>query len=335
MDCLTKRVLVTGSSGFVGHHLVQYLLDHNYEVVGLDSLNRCGDSQRLVFLGHKNYTNVLHDLRVPLTDALLHKVGKVDTVFSVASDSSVATSVSNPVDVVTNNVQLVLNLLEACRKLRPNKFVHLSTDEVYGEVYGGQLHKESWTYYPSNPYSASKACQDNVLYAYWRTYGVPLVLVHCMNMFGVRQNHEKMVPKTIKYLSEGKTVQVYVSRGKVGSRVYLDCRNLASALHFVDTHVTPRTFSNSDELETPHKFNVAGSEPLSNLELVKKVAQVMNLSVYHVDTVESANVRPGYDRSYGLDDSLLRSLGWVPPYSLEEGLRHTVTWSLNNKEWLA
>lgn len=332
---MTKRVLVTGSSGFVGHHLVQYLLDHDYEVVGLDSLNRCGDSQRLVFLGHKNYTNVLHDLRVPLTDALLHKVGKVDTVFSVASDSSVATSVSNPVDVVTNNVQLVLNLLEACRKLRPSKFVHLSTDEVYGEAHGGVRHKEGWTYYPSNPYSASKACQDAVLFSYWRTYNVPLVLVHCANMFGPRQNPEKMVPKTVKYLLEGRTVQVYTSNGKVGERVYTDVRNLTDALIHVDNNVSPNVYSKLPTLEVPTKFNVSGGELVNNLELVKKVADVLNLSVYHVDTVSDNSVRPGYDRSYGLDDSLLRNTGWVPPYSLEDGLRYTVQWSKEHPEWLS
>jgi dTDP-glucose 4,6-dehydratase len=328
-----KRVLVTGSSGFVGHHLVEDLLNRGYEVIGIDSLTRKGDSQRLIFNDHPNYTNFKHDLRVQFSETLISKIGPIDTVFSIASDSSVATSVDYPDDIINNNVQLILSVLDFIRKVKPNKFIHLSTDEVYGEVFG-DLHKEGWNYHPSNPYSASKAAQDHIIFSYWRTYAIPVTIVHCANMFGKRQNPEKMIPKTISYLSQGKTIPVYTSGGKVGSRVYLDCRNLSDALIFIDQKINPVFYEKKNELENPTKFNIAGDESINNLDLIKKIADIMKISVYPIDTIDDSKVRPGYDRNYGLDDSLLRSLGWNPPFSFEEGLKNLVDWTLKNKEWI-
>jgi dTDP-glucose 4,6-dehydratase len=329
-----KRVLVTGSSGFVGHHLVEDLLNRGYEVVGVDSLTRKGDSQRLIFNDHYNYTNFKHDLRVPFSETLISKIGPIDTVFSIASDSSVATSVDYPDDIINNNVQLILSVLDFVRKVKPHKFIHLSTDEVYGEVFENDLHREGWEYHPSNPYSASKAAQDNIIFSYWRTYGIPATIVHCMNMFGKRQNPEKMIPKVISYLSQGKSIPVYTSGGKVGSRVYLDCRNLSDALIFIDNKIDPVFYEKKDFLETPLKFNVAGNDSIDNLELIKKIANIMNINVYPVDTIDDSKVRPGYDRKYGINDALLRSLGWIPPFSFEEGLKRLVNWTLKNKEWI-
>ena len=328
-----KRVLVTGSSGFVGHHLVEDLLNRGYEVIGIDSLTRKGDSQRLIFNNHPNYTNFKHDLRVTFSETLINKIGKIDTIFSIASDSSVATSVEYPDDIINNNVQLILSVLDLVRKIKPSKFIHLSTDEVYGEVWGN-LHKEGWEYHPSNPYSASKAAQDMIIFSYWRTYNVPAIMIHCMNMFGKRQNPEKMIPKTISYLSQAKTIPVYSSKGKIGSRVYLDCRNLSDALIFINEKVDPVLYEKKDHLEVPVKFNVAGNESINNLDLIQKIADIMKINVYPVDTVDDSKVRPGYDRNYGLDDSLLRSLGWIPPFSFEEGLKNLVDWTLQNKEWI-
>jgi dTDP-glucose 4,6-dehydratase len=328
-----KKVLVTGSSGFVGHHLVEDLLNRGYQVIGIDSLTRKGDSQRLIFNNHPNYTNFKHDLRVQFSETLINKIGHIDTIFSIASDSSVATSVDYPDDIINNNVQLILSILDLVRKIKPSKFIHLSTDEVYGEVFG-DLHKEGWDYHPSNPYSASKAAQDHIIFSYWRTYAIPVTIVHCANMFGKRQNPEKMIPKTISYLSQGKTIPVYTSGGKVGSRVYLDCRNLSDALIFIDQKINPVFYEKKNELETPIKFNVAGNESINNLDLIKKIADIMKISVYPIDTIDDSKVRPGYERNYGLDDSLLRSLGWNPPFSFEEGLKNLVDWTLKNKEWI-
>lgn len=330
---MNKTALVTGSSGFVGHHLVEDLLNRNYKVIGIDSLTRKGDSQRLTFIDHPNYINLRHDLRVPFSESLINKIGTVDTIFSIASDSSVATSIDNPDDIINNNVQLILSLLDLTRKIKPSKFIHLSTDEVYGEVFG-DLHKEGWEYHPSNPYSASKAAQDNIIFSYWRTYNIPAIIIHCMNMFGKRQNPEKMIPKTISYLHSGKTIPVYASNGKVGSRVYLDCRNLSDALIFIDQKINPIFYEKQQQLELPLKFNVAGNEPINNLDLIKKIAGIMKINVYPVDIIDDSKVRPGYDRNYGLNDSLLRSKGWIPPFSFEEGLSSLVDWSLKNKEWI-
>ena len=330
---MDRRVLVTGSSGFVGHHLVEDLLNRGYIVIGVDSLTRKGDSQRLTFVNHPNYTNFKHDLRVQFSDALINKIGPIGTIFSIASDSSVGTSVEYPDDIINNNVQLILSVLDLTRKIKPNKFIHLSTDEVYGEVWG-DLHQEGWKYHPSNPYSASKAAQDQIIFSYWRTYGIPSIIVHCMNMFGKRQNPEKMIPKVISYLHSAKTIPVYASNGKVGSRVYLDCRNLSNALIHIDQKIDPILYQKKEELETPLKFHVAGNESISNLDLIKKIADIMKINVYPVDIIDDSKVRPGYDRNYGLDDSLLRSLGWIPPFSFEEGLKHLVDWTLKNKEWI-
>jgi dTDP-glucose 4,6-dehydratase len=329
-----KRVLVTGSSGFVGHHLVEDLLSRGYQVIGIDSLTRKGDSQRLIFNDHPNYTNFRHDLRVPFSETLISKIGSIDTVFSIASDSSVATSVESPDDIINNNVQLILSVLDFVRKINPSKFIHLSTDEVYGEVFGDDLHREGWEYHPSNPYSASKAAQDNIIFSYWRTYKIPSIIVHCANMFGKRQNPEKMIPKVISFLHNGKTIPVYASSGKVGSRIYLDCRNLSDALIYIDQKIDPILYQKKDHLEVPLKFNVSGDESINNLDLIRKIADIMNVSVYPVDIIDDSKVRPGYDRKYGINDAILRSLGWIPPFSFEEGLKHLVDWTLKNKEWM-
>ena len=195
----------------------------------------------------------------------------METIFSVASDSSVAHSLENPRSVILNNTELMISLLEACRFLKPAKFIHISTDEVYGEVWDNKLHKESYTYSPSNPYSASKTCQEAIAYSYWRTFETPLILINCMNMFGKRQNPEKMIPKAIRYIYTGQTLPIYTSKGKVGTRVYLDVNNLTDALFFIDKNVMPKLYLRLEHQEHPVKYHVTGgTSPIDNLELIKK-----------------------------------------------------------------
>lgn len=331
-----SRVLVTGSSGFVGRYVCEKLLDDGYEVIGIGSLERKGDSLRITSLiNHhsQKYTHIRHDLRSPFTDPLIEKIGKIDSIFSIASDSSVADSLTKPREIVLNNTELILSLLEYARIVKPKKFIHLSTDEVYGEVWDS-LHKESWIYSPSNPYSASKMSQEGIIYSYWRTFQIPAIIVNCMNMFGIMQNKEKMIPKTISYLKSANTIPIYSSNGKIGSRVYLDCRNLSDALSFINSKIEPTYYLKKDNREDPLKFNVAGNNSIDNLSLVKKIAELMNINIMNVDIIDDSKIRPGYDRNYGLDDSLLRSLGWNPPFSFESGLKNTIEWTLRNTEWM-
>jgi dTDP-glucose 4,6-dehydratase len=329
-----KKILITGVTGFVGCHLAELALLMGYKVIGIGSLERKGDSLRIEdLINNENFIFIRYDLRSSFSDTLIEKIGDIDTIFSIASDSSVADSVLNPRNIIINNVELITSLLDYAKKIKVNKFIHLSTDEVYGEVFSS-LHKEGWTYAPSNPYSASKMAQEGIIYSYWRTFNVPSIIVNCMNMYGRKQNTEKMIPKAISFLAEDKIFNIYSDNGKIGSRIYLHVSNLANALLFLNENTTPIKYQSLSTQENPLKYNVVGENfPIDNLQLYLKIANIMNKKPNY-ELIEAKNIRPGYDKNYGLDDSLIKNLGWKPKVTLEEGLLDTILWSLKNKWWL-
>lgn len=177
-----KTVVLTGSAGFVGAHVVEHLLVHtDWRIIGLDSFRHRGDSLR-VYHDPKRYIVYTHDLTNPISDRLIKKIGPVDYIINMASDSHVDRSITDPVPFCENNVKLVLTMLEYARKVKPEMFIQISTDEVYGPALNHVLHKEWSTILPSNPYSASKASQENLCISFWRSYNVPVVLTNCFSM---------------------------------------------------------------------------------------------------------------------------------------------------------
>jgi dTDP-glucose 4,6-dehydratase len=325
------NVLVTGSAGFVGSNFVEYLLKKTpYNVVGMDSLRHMGDSQRIS--KDPRFTHFTHDLNAPVSDVLADKIGSIDAIINIASESAIERSIKSPDAVITNNVNLILNVLDLSRRKKVKKFIHLSTDEVYGQCYG-QPHKEWDKIVPSNPYSASKACQEAIAISYWRTYQIPLVIINSQNMFGKSQNPEKMIPKTIKYISEGRTIPIYSNKGNSGSRKYIHVDNLSSAISFI-LRRDVKMYSGSENEELPDRYNIAGQDEVTNIDLVNTIAKIMDQEA-KTELVDGESVRSGYDKKYALDGSKLESLGWKPEMDFEDSLKEVIVWTLWNPWWLA
>ena len=248
------KLLLTGIGGFIGAHTAEWILKYtDWELIGIDSWKPHHKSDR------NRLTAVLDNLseaessrlsihRWDLSDEfsesfkreLLSRHGDgssltVDYIINMASDSHVTRSISEPGRCWINNCHLIYNMLELGRLLRPKKFIQVSTDEVYGDAgWDGPGHAEWSTILPSNPYSASKAAQEALAVAYWRTYKLPVIITNTMNVIGEMQDPEKFLPRVISYLKEGKTLELHADgEDKIARRVWLDAKNMAAAL----THI--------------------------------------------------------------------------------------------------
>jgi dTDP-glucose 4,6-dehydratase len=284
-------------------------------------------------------TVVTHDLRTPIDEITSREIGHVDVIINNASESHVDRSLIEPRHFIMNNTALAVSALEYARSLPELKlFIQVSTDEVYGPAKNGMSHPEYDPILPSNPYSASKAAQEAIAIAYWRSYDVPVVLSNTMNIIGERQDVEKFIPKTIKQLLSGTKMPVHASLKNgnwlSGSRYYLHARNQADALHFIIKNEHEHLIKFSDGLERPNRFHVGGEREVWNDEMVNLIASHMGLEGDWVDYQDVGNSRPGHDLRYALDRTTLDEWGWKPPVPFEKSLEHVVKWTLQNKEWL-
>jgi dTDP-glucose 4,6-dehydratase len=262
-------------------------------------------------------------------------IGRVNYVLNIASESHVDRSITDPVPFVQNNINLELSMLEYAREYKPDLFLQFSTDEVYGVAPENVNHPEWASIVPSNPYSASKAAQEDIAYAYWRTYGVPLIVTNTMNIIGEMQDTEKFVPLIMKKVLNGETVNLHGDdKGNLGSRFYLHARNQADALlHIINTQEVNH-YSADNPVKVPQRFHVVGEKELDNLEMAKLIADFMGMTLKY-EIIDYRDKRPGHDLRYALDGSKLAATGWVAPISLEDSLERTVRWTLENKEWLS
>ena len=229
-----------------------------------------------------------------------------------------------------------------CLKVKDNKnliierngFVTVcgNTDEVMGEAKEGEAHKEWDTILPSNPYSASKAAQESLSIAYWRTYKLPIIITNTMNVIGERQDSEKFLPKIIQKIVAGEEVPIYTdNKGNIGSRVYLDAKNKADAIIFILEKLPVSLYSNG--ADRPDRYNICGYTELNNLELAQMVSNVMGKDLNY-RLIKPDSLRPGYDKRYALDGSKLRNLGWKAPFKFENTLERIIKWTLDNPHWL-
>ena len=333
-DRVMTRVLLTGASGFAGSHVLRHLLEQtDWELACPASWRHRGEPSRILSAldGHDRgrVTVLTHDLSVPPPAGVLAGIGQADIIMNVASDSHVDRSISGPAEFVSNNILLMLTMLEYARANPPRLFLQMGTDEVYGPMTGGVPNREWDTVIPSNPYSASKASQDCLAIAWWRTYKLPLILTRTMNLYGPAQDGEKYVPMVIRKVLAGETVPVHASpEGVPGSRYWIDVRELAAAWLFLAGR-EPSRFPAADR---PDMFHVVG-EYRDNLSVARDIAEILGRPL-HAELVSFHASRPGHDLAYGLDGSKLAAAGWKPRRTLGESLAETVEWYCRHRDWL-
>ena len=333
-----KRVLLTGSSGFVGSHLLRHiLLNTDWFIVCPTTFTHKGLTDRIrvacdgIEDAYARIKVIRCDFTAPISSVTAHEFGKIDYVINVASESHVDRSIEYPAPFIINHVSLICNLLDWARIAQPEKFIQVSTDEVYGPAPIGHAHRE-WVdqHFPSNPYSASKAAQEDICFSYWRTYGIPLAITNTMNIIGETQDPEKFMPMVIKKVLSGDEMSIHASaKGDIGSRFYLHARNQADALLFALT----QDFPAYGESDTPERFHVVGEKELNNLEMAQIIAEAVGKPLnYKLEDFHSS--RPGHDLRYALDGNKLAKRGWKPPISLADSINRTVEWTLKHPEWL-
>lgn len=335
-----KRALLTGIGGAIGVHMLAHIM-HNtdWEVVGIDSFNHLGYFDRIteVCTDHQEWNSrikvIRHDLTAPFTDREIGKIGHIDYVINLASLSDVQGSIDDPVPFIRNNTELMLNVLEYARQTKPEVFLHFSTDEVYGPAAIDEGHPEWDTILPSNPYSASKAAQEAIAIAYWRSYKVPVIITNTMNNFGEMQGATKYPAMIQSNVSKGQVQDVHQAPdGTLGTRYYIHSRNTADAVLFLLQNTKP-TMHEPGAIDRPDRYNIVGDAQVDNLELAQTIARLMGKELkYQFKDFHSG--QPGHDLHYGLDGEKLTKLGWKSPLSFEESLKNTIEWQQNHKEWL-
>ncbi|MEY4331431.1 MAG: hypothetical protein RLZZ196_169 [Bacteroidota bacterium] len=331
---MTKRVLLTGSSGFLGSHIAKYILSNtDWELVLLTNFMHEGIQDRISFAVDDEYLNrvsfIKCDLSSPISKVTKQKIGKINYAINSASESHVDKSIQDPANFIINNISIICNMLEWARDSEIEKFIHISTDEVYGP-YQNRKSLEWDAHLPSSPYSASKAAQEDICFAYWRTYGVPVIITNTMNLIGENQGTEKFTPLAIGKILKDETLDIHTyDNGKIGSRDWIYVGNKASALVHILKNVSPQSYA---DFSKPLRLNVSGNQ-FSNLEWATLIANYMNKELKY--SLKDANlVRPGYDFKYGLDNSKLLETGWTPEFEIIESLGKTIDWYLQNQEWL-
>lgn len=348
---MPKTLWLSGANGFVGATVLLHVLEHtDWNVVAPVTSLHHGSQTRLNHIldyaekegldPHDRVRTVRCDLAQPFFH-ILFGGPRPDYIWNIASESHVDRSLADPASFIRNNVEMMVNVLEYARQVKPALFLQMSTDEVYGATDGTQAHKEWASIRPSNPYSASKASQEAVAYSYWRAYGIPLILTNTMNLIcpGPGYQHpEKFVPKTIKALKNRRPVVIHSSpEGESGSRCWLDVRDFASAwLTLTQLYEDDETVTYYPTMpDDPIRYNIVG-EKATNAEVAELLADIIGLdnTQYHLSHVNFHESRPGHDMHYALDGTMLKLRGWSPEYTLEHTLEDVVAWYERHPETL-
>jgi dTDP-glucose 4,6-dehydratase len=316
------------------------MVNTDWEVVAPVTFKHRGKSDRIASAletnpeWHSRVQVMMLDLAAPIDEPTIHRIGEIDEIWNVASDSHVDRSIEQPGPHIQNNVALMVNVLDYSRNAQPKLILQMSTDEVYGPAAASYRHVEWDTLKPSNPYSASKAAQEAICFSYWRTYNLPIVITNTMNVIGEMQDKEKFLPMIIKKLLAGEPMSVHVSStGQSGSRFYLHARNLADAWLFLSRMFESVHVSRYPDAEVPDRFHIVGEREVLNTEMVELVAAILGVEP-RIVPVNFHESRPGHDLRYALDGKKIASCGWTAPIPFEESLRRTVEWTVGHKEWL-
>jgi dTDP-glucose 4,6-dehydratase len=315
------KILVTGGAGFIGSAFVRMLIgETDWRVVNLDKLTYAGNLENLAAVdGNERYRFVEGDICNEGTVDSIMSQEKPDAIVHFAAESHVDRSILSPEPVIQTNLYGTFVLLEAARRHGTARFVHVSTDEVYGSVAAPLEATEEFPLNPSSPYSASKAGSDLLARAYFVTYRLPVVVTRASNNYGPYQFPEKLIPLMIANAMENRTLPVYGDGMQVRDWLYVEdhCRGIRAAL---------------EKGRDGEIYNIGGNRSLRNLEVVRKV---LDLTGKPESLIEYVTDRPGHDRRYALSSGkLMKGTGWRPAMDFETGLKRTIEWYAANSPWV-
>ena len=323
------KILVTGAAGFLGHHFVEHILkttDHDVTIIdkltyasaGFDRLKDIGAYE------HKRVKVFTHDFRLPIEGSLADEIGEPDWIVHIGAETHVDNSIRDPYPFVMTNVVGTMYMLEFAKKVKPQKFLYFSTDEVFGDAPKGTAYKEWDRYNSRNPYAASKAGGEELCLAYANSYGMNMIITHTMNIFGERQHKEKFIPIVMNKIRKGEVLEIHCTNGDPASRSWIHARNASSAVMFLLEATQPGVRD---------KFNITGEVEFNNLDLAQDIAKIMNKDL-KFQLVDYYADRPGHDPRYMLDGTKLRDMGWEMPKNFDASLRKTIEWTLERERWL-
>ena len=315
------RILVTGGAGFIGSNFIRYFLRTYPEsrVINLDKLTYAGNLDNLSDVqSHSGYQFVRGDICDAGCVRDILDQG-VEAVMHFAAESHVDRSIADARDFIRTNVQGTYTMLDAARRARIPRFLHVSTDEVYGTLEPGEYADEQSPLQPNSPYAASKAASDLLVRSFWQTYHFPAVLTRSSNNYGPYQFPEKLMPLMITNALEGKPLPVYGDGLNERDWIFVEdhCRAIDRVLHSGRPGAT---------------YNIGFGQPVANLDVVRGLLRILDKSEDQIKFVED---RPGHDRRYALDTSKIRrELDWKPTVALQEGLARTVEWYREHSDWV-
>ena len=314
------KILVTGGAGFIGSCFVRHILKKHpdYKVINLDALTYAGNIENLDDVKNNPNYKFVHG---NICDKMLARelISECDCVVNFAAESHVDRSITGPEIFIETNVQGTLNLLQASKEVGVERFLQVSTDEVYGSLGKTGYFHETTPLAPNSPYSASKASADMLVRAYHETYNMPVLNTRCSNNYGPYQYPEKLIPFFISQLLKGEKVPVYGDGLNVRDWLYVydHCEAIDVVLH---------------KGKVGEVYNIGGHNEKTNMEITKLILDAMGKDESSIKYVED---RLGHDRRYAIcNDKIQSELGWKPSLTFEEGIKLTIDWYLNNQEWM-
>ena len=334
------NIFITGGAGFIGSAVVRYILDRtSFTVVNIDKLTYAGNLDSLQGVA-ENGRYIFEQVDICNTDQIrwLFNQYTPTVVMHLAAESHVDRSIDGPAEFIRTNINGTFSLLEASKDYfhglnevdrKRFRFHHVSTDEVYGDLEGDDFFNEETAYSPSSPYSASKAASDHLVRAWARTYGLPVIVTNCSNNYGPYHFPEKLIPHVILNAIHGKPLPIYGDGLQIRDWLYVE-DHAKALVEVVTSGVLGET------------YNIGGHNEKTNLEVVGSVCELLEELApskpegvqYYRDLITFVKDRPGHDTRYAIDASKIeRELGWLPEETFESGLRKTVQWYLNNRQW--
>ena len=320
-----KKIIVTGGLGFIGSNLIELLLKKKYFVINIDKISYSSNFYNVKeFKKLKNYKFIKCNLKDKKLKKIIFKY-KPKVIFNLAAETHVDRSIDNPDNFVESNILGVYNLLKCFKDFSQknrSKLIHISTDEVYGDIIKGRT-SENFPYNPSSPYAATKASSDHLVSSYIRTYKIPAIITNCSNNYGPKQHPEKLIPKLIYNILNNKPLPIYGNG--TNSREWIYVKDHCEALLKIFNKGKIGQF-----------YNIGSNKNLNNLEVSKKLIKVSMNSIKLKNKVKIIFVkdRPGHDIRYALDSNKIKNkLGWSPRTNFEQGIKLTFDWYNNNRNY--